>query len=159
VTSSDTAPALSGTAAWSVTRWVTVEARGSWFARGDNTQGLGADMGALVNLVARRPVTPYVNVAFGLYHAGIDMPAPELSDFYRTRILEGQGGTGSTRSFTDPAWRFGGGVDVLRHRNISIRPEASVILVYRQGATERITTVGVRLAYVFEDHPVTPSDR
>jgi hypothetical protein len=48
---------------------------------------------------------------------------------------------------------------VIRHRNISIRPEASVILVHRNGATETITTVGVRLGYVFEDHPVTPSVR
>jgi hypothetical protein len=157
--SSDTAPVVSGTAGWSISRWVTVEARGAWYARGDATNGVGADVGALVNVIARRPIRPYVGLAFGLYRASVDPSATEVPDFYRMRMLDGTGGPGRSRTFTDPAWRFSAGVDFISHRNISIRPEASVTLVYRNGATDTITTVGVRLGYVFEDHPVTPAIR
>jgi hypothetical protein len=159
VTSSETAPVVAGDAGWSMTRWITFQARGAWFARGDNTTGVGADVGALLNVVARRPVTPYVGVAFGLYRATIMAPAAGLSEFYRTRMADMGGAVTRSRTFTDPAWRFTAGVDVLRHRNISIRPEASVTLVHGRGATDTITMVGVRLGYVFEDHPVTPSVR
>lgn len=157
ITSSDTAPAVAGAAGWRLTRWATVEARGAWFARGDNAQGVGADVGALVNVVARRPVTPYVGVAFGLYRQTVDVPDATVSNFYRKRM--GGSVVPGSQTFTDPAWRFTAGVDVIRHRNISIRPEASVILVHGAGATDTITTVGVRLGYVFEDHPVTPAIR
>jgi hypothetical protein len=159
VTSSETAPVVAGDAGWSITRWVTLQAQGAWFARGDNTKGVGADVGALVNIVARRPVTPYVGLAFGLYRATITAPAMGLSDFYRTRMDHMGRTVTSSGRFTDPAWRFSAGVDVIRHRNVSIRPEASVILVHGHGASDTITTVGVRLGYVFEDHPVTPSIR
>jgi hypothetical protein len=74
-------------------------------------------------------------------------------------MTERAGRTASHQTFTDPAWRISAGVDFVRHRNISIRPEASVVLVHRNGATDTITSIGVRLGYVFEDHPVTPSVR
>jgi hypothetical protein len=159
VTSSETAPAVAGAVDWSLTRWIAIEARGSWFARGHDANGVGADVGALINLVARRPVTPYVSVAFGLYRENIDMPAAEVSPFYRARMSDGQDGVGNGRTFTDPAWRVGAGVNIIARRHISLRPEASVILVHRNGATDTITTVGIRLGYLFEDHPVTPSGR
>jgi len=158
-TSSDTAPVVAGTAGWSITRWVTVEARGALYARADDTNGIGADVGALFNLIARRPIRPYLGLGFGLYSATIGTSATDVSHFYRMRMLETQGGTGTSQTFTDPAWRFSAGVDVIRHRNISIRPEGSVVLVHRNGATDTITTIGVRVGYVFEDHPVTPSVR
>lgn len=158
VTSSETAPMVAGAVGWSLTRWVTIEARGSWFARGHDANGVGADVGALINLVAKRPVTPYVSFAFGLYRENIGSPAADVSDFYRARA-NGRDGVGTGRTFTDPAWRVGGGVDIIRHRHISIRPEASVILVHGHGATDTIATVGIRLGYIFEDHPVTPSVR
>jgi hypothetical protein len=63
------------------------------------------------------------------------------------------------RTFTDPAWRLSTGVDVVRHRNISIRPEAAVVFVRHNGATDTIATFAVRFGFVFEDHPVTPATR
>jgi len=65
----------------------------------------------------------------------------------------------SVRTFTDPAWRMAAGVDIIRRRNLSIRPEASMTLVDRNGATDTIATFGIRLGWIFEDHPVTPSVR
>jgi hypothetical protein len=157
-TSSETAPMLSGTAGWGINPWFTIEGRGAWFARGEHTNGLGADVGALVNVVRKRHTTPYVAVAFGLYRQTIDTDMADVSDFYRHRMHQSVGGL-SVRTFTDPAWRFGAGVDMIRHRTISIRPEAGVTLVHRNGATDTITTFGVRLGWIFEDHPVTPSVR
>lgn len=154
-TSSETAPTINGAVGWGMTRWVTVEARGGWFARGTSTQGIGADVGALLNLTRRRHTTPYVALAFGLYRETIDNDVANVSDFYRHRMQQKVGGI-STRTFTDPAWRIGAGVDMIRHRNLSIRPEASVTLVHRNGATDTITTFGLRLGWIFEDHPVTP---
>ena len=60
-------------------------------------------------------------------------------------------------TFTDPAFRFGAGVDLIARRNVSFRPEAAVVLVHRSGNTETIGTFGLRIAYRFEAHRVTPS--
>jgi hypothetical protein len=157
-TSSDTAGTLAGTAGWRITRWLTAEARGAWFARGACSDGVNADVGALVNVLPKGRTTPYVGLAFGLYRATIDSGAT-VSSFYRTRMQQASAGATNPQTFTDPAWRVSAGVDVIRHRNISVRPEALVILVRRNGTTDTITTFGVRLGYVFEDHPVTPSAR
>ena len=149
---------VGGTAGWGINQWITVEARGAWFARGENTSGIGADVGALVNLIRKRHTTPYIALAFGLYRETIDSDAADVSSFYRNRMHPGLGAT-SVRTFTDPAWRIGTGLNIIRHRNISVRPEASVTLVHRNGATDTIATFGVRLGWIFEDHPVTPSVR
>jgi len=158
-TSSETAPTLNGSVGWGINHWVTVEARGAWLARGADTNGIGADVGARVNLFRRRQTTPYVGGGFGLYRETVDTPDAEVSDFYSTRMHERAGMTLSTWTFTAPSWRISTGVDIITHRNLSIRPEASVILVHRNGMTETITAIGVRLGSIFEDHPVTRSVR
>lgn len=158
-TSTETAPALGGTVGWGMSLWVTIEARAAWFAGGTNTNGFGGDVGARVNLVQRRQTTPYIGAGFGLYLETGDAPAAEVSRFYRTRMHERAGMPPTSWTFTDPAWRVSAGVDIIRHRNISIRPEASVILVHRNGMTQTIPVIGMRLGYIFEDHPVTPSGR
>ena len=157
--SSDTGPMVAGSVGWRITRWITAEARGGWLASGPGVDGISADVGALVNVVARRRTTPYVGLAFGLYSATIDSGASHVPSFYGVRMQEGLSGVTSSQTFTDPAWRLTAGVDLVWHRSISIRPEASVILVPHNGATETITTFGVRLGFVFEDHPVTPQTR
>jgi hypothetical protein len=154
-TSSETAPLLAGTADWSLTRWVRIEARGGWFARGTDASGVSADLGAHVNAFATRQATPYFGAAFGLYRAMIGSPATGVSSFYRTRMAE-QSAIGPWQ-FTDPAWRFSAGVDIVARRHISVRPEASVMLVHGHGATDTLTLLEVRIGYKFEDHPVTPS--
>ena len=160
VTSSEMAPMVGGTAGWGINPWVTVEARAAWFARGEKSRGLGGDVGALVNVVRKRQVTPYVGLAFGLYRESIDSDARRVSGFYRRRMLQdARGGVVGVRTFTDSAWRVGAGIGIARHRNLSLRPEASVTLVHRNGATDAITTFGIRVGWIFEDHPVTPSVR
>jgi hypothetical protein len=157
--SSDTGLTVIGTADWDITRWMTIEAAGGWFARGAGVNGVSADIGALVNLVPKRRATPYIGLAFGLYRATIDAGNADVPAFYAGRMQNQAAGAASLRTFTDPAWRFSAGVDVIRRRDISVRPEAAVVVVHRRGATDTITTFGVRLGFVFEDHPVTPSTR
>src|SRR5688572_24113235 len=65
-TASETALMLAGTIDWRISRWLAIEANGGWCARGAGHDGVSADLGALVNLVAKRRTTPYVGVAFGL---------------------------------------------------------------------------------------------
>lgn len=152
--SSTTGPMLAGTVNWSVNRWTAIEARGSWFDRGAGASGFGADVGALVNLIAKRSVTPFVGGGFGLYRASFASAASEMPSFYRGRMTPSM--VADAMSFTDPAARVTGGVDVIVRRSISIRPEASVLLVAGDGRHETMVTFGVRVGYRFEEHPITP---
>ena len=158
-TTSDTGLVIAGTADWRITRWVAIEAAGSWFARGRGHHGTGADIGALVNVVPKRRTTPYLGVAFGLYRTTIHSGLDAVPAFYARRMTSNPTVADGPRTFTDPAWRLSAGVDFIRHRNISVRPEASVVLVHRAGATDTITTFAIRLGFLFEDRPVTPNRR
>ena len=148
---------LGGTAAWQVSRWVAVEGRGGWFDRGTGASGFAADLSALVGFVPKQRVTPYASAGFGLYRASFDSSNAPMSTFYRRRLSASGAALGAGATFTDPAFRFGAGVDLIARRNVSFRPEASVLLVRRDGTTETIGTVGLRIAYRFEAHPVTPA--
>lgn len=152
--STQTGPMVAGTVDWSVNRWAAIEARGSWFDRGAGANAFAADVGALVNVIAKRSVTPFVGAGFGLYRASFASAASEMSAFYRARMMPSM--VGDAMSFTDPATRITGGVDVIVHRSISIRPEASLLVVARDGQHQTVVTVGVRLGYRFENHPITP---
>jgi len=156
-----TGPAIGGTAGWEVTRLLGIEGRGLWFGRGTGADGFGADLSALVNVVPRQRITPFVTAGFGLYRASFDSPAAPMSDFYRRRFgaMAGTGPIAGHHSFTDPAVRLGGGIDLLARRSLALRPEASVLLVRRSGRHGTIVTFGMRIAYRFEDHPVTPDSR
>jgi hypothetical protein len=155
-TSTHTGPALGGTAGWRLNGWVTAEARGMWLARGSGADAFEADLGALVNVAPGRVVAPYVGAAFGLYRAAFDSAASTMSGFYRRR-LGSTSGAARGSSFTDPALRLSAGVDLLAGRRLTIRPEASALLVRRDGHGEAVGLFGVRLGYRFEEHPVTPT--
>jgi len=81
--SSETGATLAGTVGWEVTRWFAIEGRGAWFDRGQGASGFSADLGALVNVVARRKVTPFVGAGFGFYRTSFAGPTSAMSDFYR----------------------------------------------------------------------------
>jgi hypothetical protein len=150
-TPSTTGPMIAGTAAWEVTRWVAIEGRGSWFDRGSDATAFAADLSALVNLIAKRPVTPFLGAGFGLYRASFSGAAPAMSDFYRARMTSSRASV-----FTDPAVRFTAGVDVIARRYWTLRPEVSVLTVRSGGHGEWVVTGGVSVGYRFEDHRITP---
>lgn len=152
--SSISGPMLAGTIDWDVSRWTAIEGRGSWLGRGAGAEAFAFDLSAFVNVIAKRTVTPFVGAGFGMYRATFDSGASDMSSFYRARARPAL--VTESFSFTDPAWRFTGGVDVIARRSISIRPEASLLVVVGDGRRDTLVTFGVRLGYRFEDHPITP---
>ena len=157
---SDTGLQIGTTLGWNVSRWLTVEGRADWFDRSVGNIAFGATMNALVNVIARRPVTPYVTAGFGLHHQSFDTTTGSIPEFYSRRMVADSGQLGPPpHSFTYPALAVGGGVDWLVTRNLTIRPEAGVRFVYGDGQTASLVSVGVRVGYVFENHPITPSVR
>ena len=153
----DLRPSLGGTAGWELSRWAAVESRGDWFERSAGSQSCGATINAIVNLRPRQTVTPFASMGFGLHHTSFDTVLADMPEFYRRRM----GGDGlslarQVRSFTDPAFSFGAGVDLLATRHLAVRPEVGLRLVAGNGRTDTVETFGVRVAYRFEVHRVTP---
>lgn len=156
-TSLRTGAAIAGTADWQLTRWIGVEARGSWFERGSGSDAFGADVGALVNVVPRQDVAPYVGLAVGLYRAMFDSPTSPMSNFYRRRMSPAIEPRRTGLTFTDPALRITAGVNILTRRHVTVRPEASALIVRHAGHGDTLAIFGVRIGYRFEDRPITPS--
>lgn len=150
-----TGPMVAGSVKWEMTRWVAIEGRGAWFDRGDDARGFGADLSALVNLVAKRPVTPFLGAGFGLHRASFDGAPPAMTDFYRMRMRSGR--FAGSHVFTDPALRLTAGVDVIARRHWALRPDVSLLLVRAGGDGETLASAGISVGYRFEDHPITPS--
>lgn len=149
---------VGGTADWHLMPWIAVEARGSWFRRGSGADAFGADVGALVNIAAGQDVAPYVGVGFGLYRATFDAPTSPMSNFYRRRMGPADGGPGGAGlTFTDPALRITGGLNILTRYHLTVRPEASALIVRRDGYGETMAVFGVRIGYRFEERPITPA--
>jgi hypothetical protein len=148
-TGSGTGVTLGGTAGWEISHWTTIEARANWFDRGAGADAFSATIGALVNVVPRNTLTPFVAAAYGLHHASFDSNTASIPPFYSERAER-------KSSFTDPAFQLGAGVDAIVRRHWSVRPEASVVIVRGGGRTDTFGTFGVRVGYRFEDRPVTP---
>jgi hypothetical protein len=133
-------------------RWTTLEARGTWLAPTGGADGFSADLGALFNVVARRTLTPFVGAGFGMYRAGFDATARRMPAFYRHRVPDAA--RNEPLAFTDPAFRLAAGVDIVTRRSLSIRPEASSVIVWRDGRSDAIALAGIRFGYRFEDKTV-----
>jgi hypothetical protein len=134
--SSTTGAALGGLAAWEISRWFAAEARGSWLDRGDSASGFAADISGVMNIGPKRTITPYVGAGFGLYISIFD-----------------DGNTHET--FTDPAWRFTAGVDILSFKSWTVRPEVSALVVDHPDRGQTLTVYGVSIGYRFKDRGVT----
>lgn len=152
---SDSGPMFATAAGWEVTQWVAVEGRGSWFIKNRDARAFAVDLNALVNLVAKRDVTPYVGGGVGFYRATFDSTAAASPGFYRNR-LENRG-LARAVSFTDPSFHLTAGIDFIVRRYLTVRPEASAWIVRRGGAGVETYSLGVRVGYRFEDHPITKS--
>ena len=152
VGSSHTDVVAGGVAGWEITRWSSLEARGSWFVPHNGSSGFSADVGALVNVIPRQRITPYVGAAFGLYVATFDSRTTPMPPFYQDRVTSDGRPAGLT--FTDPALRLTAGVDIVTAGRLTVRPEASSLLVWRDGRSETMVTVGVRFGYRFKDKTV-----
>jgi hypothetical protein len=154
--STETGPIVTGTAGWDLSHWLAIEGRASWLGRGTGSEAFDADLGGLISLAGGHPVRPYFGAGFGLYRASFDGTASTMSDFYRARIPQSQVTAGTAFRFTDPLYRVTAGLSIAAHPHMTVRPEASVLFVRRDGAGETIATFGVRFGFRFEDRDVTP---
>jgi hypothetical protein len=150
-----TGPMVAGSVGWSVTRWIAIEGRGSWFDQGRDATAFAADLSGLFNMIAKRSVTPFLGAGFGLYRASFAGAESEMSDFYRMRLKSRQ--FNGSNVFTDPALRLTGGIDVIARRHWTLRPEVSMLIVRTGGDDETHVSGGISVGYRFEDKPITPS--
>jgi hypothetical protein len=128
----------------------------AWFDRGSTADAFSAALTAHVNLLTPRSVVPFVAGGVGLYRASFDAVDDSMPDFYRRRL---DSDSGTTRTFTDPSFVVGGGVNVFTSRHWSIRPSVDATIVFRDSESYVVTVAAVGVAYHFEDHPITPARR
>jgi hypothetical protein len=158
-TSGDTAAAAGGAFGWELTPRFAIEGSGTWLDWGQGARAFTAAMSAHVAVVTPRPFVPFLAGGVGLYHASFDRFDATIPGFYHRRMAGMTFAQGRRVSFTDPSLAGGGGVNVYLSRHWALRPEVLATLVLRESRRFVVTTGAIRLAYHFEDHPVTPSTR
>ena len=136
---------------WDATPRLALEGNGSWFDRGEGANAFAAAAKLQLRIRSVRPVVPFVEAGVGLHRAWFDRNATAIPEFYQERITE------TDRTVTDPAFVFGGGVNLFASRRISIRPEIETMLVRGGGQNYFVSTFAARFVYHFEDRPITPA--
>lgn len=136
---------------WDATPWLALEGSGSWLDRGDGANAFAAVAKVQGRLRSARPVIPFVEAGFGMYRAWFDPDSTSVPDFYQHRI------TATDRTATDPAFLFGGGVNLFASRRVAIRPEIETLFLRNGGQNYFVTSVAARFVYHFEDRPITPA--
>lgn len=142
----------SGAVGWELTPRVAVEGSGTWLDRREGGNGFNAALKVRAGLT-RTGVSPFVEGGVGLYrvtYAASDV----MPGFYRRR-MPSQGASLMPRSFTDPVFHVGAGLNAFTSRHLSVQPAAEVLLVTRGGHAHTLAAFSLRFAYHFEDHPVT----
>jgi hypothetical protein len=148
--SSDTGALLGGAVGWELRPRLAVEAGGSWLDRAEGAEAFAAAINVRAGL-ARSGVSPFVEGGFGLFHFS-PKQAGSLPDFYRRRVAA-RGGL--VKPFTDPMFHVGGGVNLFTSRRLAVQPAIEAMVVTRDGHAYTLAAVSLRVAYHFEDHPVT----
>ncbi len=149
---SDIGATAGGAVGWELTPRVLVEGSGVWLDRRGGSHGFNAALKVRAGLT-RSGVSPFAEGGIGLYRVstkGWDA----MPEFYRRRMV-GQGSGLTQRAFTDPVFHVGTGVNVFMSRHLSVQPAVEALLVTRDSHAYTLASVSVRLAYHFEDHPVT----
>jgi len=153
--SSDVGPMAALTMGWEITPRVGIEGTGAWLDRHDGAQAFWGALAFQASLMRPRPAAPFVEGGFGLYRASFDRTRSTIPRFYADRIAA-TGATGAMSTFTDPAFFVGAGYNAFVSRHIAIRPQVEATIVTRNSQTYVVTSVAIRFAYHFEDHPITP---
>jgi hypothetical protein len=154
--SSTTGPYLGGGIGWEIKPTFAIEGTMGWIDRpGGDTSAYNAGLMAQFSLPGPR-LAPFVAGGFGLYRASFGAGS-EMPEFYSRRISAPD--LARPWTFTDPAFIFGGGVNIFLSRHLAIRPNVDVMMVFDDSHDYWVTGVAVHVAYHFEDHPVTPFRR
>jgi hypothetical protein len=100
---------------------------------------------------------PYVEGGIGLCRSTFDAGQAKVPAFYQKRMVETPAASMMNHTFTDPTFAFGAGLNIIATRHVAIRPAVEVTMVFRNRDTFTMAAGVVRLAYHFENHPVTPA--
>jgi hypothetical protein len=153
---SDAGVSTGAAVGWGVARRWVIEASASWIDRAPGSEAYAASISAQVHVGVRRPALPFLKAGVGMYSATFDTARYEAPEFYRRRIGETGGLTGTRRTFRDPSIVVGGGVNVLVARHVGLRPAVETAIVIRDGHRYTVTTAAFHVAYHFEQHEITP---
>jgi len=154
-TSGDRAAIAGGAFGWEIKPWLAFEGGGAWLDWGQAAHAFAPSITAQAGLLTARAFVPFLTGGVGLYRTSFNRLDNAMPGFYRRRMIR-MADMGSRVTFTDPSVVGGGGVNVFVNRHWTIRPEILVTAVLRNSHSFVVTTGAVRLAYHFEDHPVTP---
>ena len=154
-TSGDRAAIAGGALGWEIKPWFAIEGSGTWLDWGQGAHAFAPSMTGQVALLTPRPFVPFLTGGAGLYHASFNRVDTAMPGFYRRRMM-GMANLGSSITFNDPSLVGGGGLTVFVSQHWTVRPEILATVVLRNSRNFVVTTGAVRLAYHFEDHPVTP---
>jgi Outer membrane protein beta-barrel domain len=142
---------LGGALGWELTPRLAVEGLGTWLDRPESPETFSAAIRSRYALVPRRSA-PFIEGGFGMFITTIDPARATVPEFYRNRMADET----RRRKFTDPAFFTGAGWTVVVSRHISLQPALEWTIVTDSGHGYTLTTATLRIAYHFEDHPVTP---
>jgi outer membrane protein with beta-barrel domain len=146
-----------GAIGWQLTPTMAIEGSGGWIDSQSSSSWFTAALKAQARLARAGGTNPYLEGGIGLCRATFDVGQPNVPAFYHKRMFESPGSSMMSRTFTDPTFAFGAGLNIIASRRIAIRPAVEVTTVFRNHDTLAMTAGVVRVAYHFEDHPVTPA--
>jgi len=146
-----------GAIGWQVTPTWAIEGTGGWIDSESSSAWFTAALKAQARLAYAKGTNPYVEGGIGLCRATFDAGQTNVPAFYQKQMLDSPGASMMNHTFTDPTFAFGAGLNILATRHIAIKPAVEVTTVFRNSNTFTMTAGVVRLAYHFENHPVTPA--
>jgi hypothetical protein len=146
-----------GAIGWQLNPTIAIEGTGGWIDSQSSSPWFTAAMKIQARLARAGGTNPYVEGGIGLCRATFDAGQIKTPEFYHKRMTENPGASMMNQTFTDPTFAFGAGFNILTTRHIAVRPAVEVALVFRNHDAYAMTAGVVRLAYHFENHPVTPA--
>lgn len=150
--SSDTGLTAGGAIGWELDPRVMLEGSALWLDRRGGADGFNAALKVRAGLT-RSGVSPFLEAGVGLYRVSTKAP-DEMPLFYRRRMAA-HGAARMPGSFTDPVFDVGGGLNVFMSRHLALQPAVEAMFVTRDSEVHTVAVFSVRLAYHFENHPVT----
>lgn len=148
-----------GAIGWQVTPTMAIEGTGGWIDSQSSSPWFIAALKAQARLAYAGGTNPYVEGGIGLCRATFDAGQANVPTLYQKRMMEAPETSMMAHTFTDPTFAFGAGLNIIATRHIAVRPAVEVTMVFRNSNTFTMTAGVVRLAYHFENHPVTPARR
>lgn len=149
-----------GAIGWQLTPAMAVEGTGAWVDNQSSPTWFTAAMKFQARIAPVGGTNPYVEGGIGLCRSSFDAGDLNVPEFYRKRMVDNPLRTSvMSRTFTDPTFAYGAGLNIIATRHIAIRPAAEFTTVFRNHDTLTIMAGVVRVAYHFENHPVTPTGK